>query len=102
MSTEADGGNPDARSGQRIVVTGGSGRIGRYVLRELARDYEVVNADLIPGEDSHRYIRADVTDLVTVRAALAGADSVIHLAGRDLTPGLPEDEYIQVNPIGTW
>ena len=67
----------------RILVTGGSGRVGRYVVAELAAaGHTVTNADLtrhpdLPGS----YLRVDLTDPGDVYQALAytRADAVVHL-----------------------
>jgi len=38
---------------KRIVVTGGSGKIGAWILKELLdAGYEVLNVDLKPAADS--------------------------------------------------
>ena len=95
---------------KRIVVTGGSGRVGRYVLAELASNFEVVNADLAPASNGPNggvaadveYIATDVMDLEAVRSALKGADAVIHLAAIDYDWNASPEKYIRVNTLGTW
>ncbi|WP_051423428.1 NAD-dependent epimerase/dehydratase family protein [Arthrobacter sp. MA-N2] len=95
---------------KRIVVTGGSGRVGRYVLAELASNFEVVNADLSPADSGPKggaasdveYIATDVMDLDAVRSALKGADAVIHLAAIDYDWNAAPEKYIRVNTLGTW
>lgn len=92
----------------KIVVTGGSGRVGRHVVAALAGRHQVVNADLAPavpdapeaaGVD---YVRADVMQMDDLRKAFAGADVVIHLAGLDYDWGCPSEAYINVNARGSW
>ncbi|MFD4942134.1 NAD-dependent epimerase/dehydratase family protein [Streptomyces sp. NPDC058239] len=67
----------------RVLVTGAAGRIGRAVLALLAeRDIEA-NALVLddPGDLPARLVvTGDAADENTVRAALDGADAVIHLA----------------------
>ncbi|WP_417607490.1 NAD-dependent epimerase/dehydratase family protein [Primorskyibacter flagellatus] len=91
---------------KRVVVTGGSGRVGRYVIAALAVDHEVINADLAPprsGQDQGAtFIETDVMDLASVRAALEGADAVVHLAGLDYDWGCEPERYIDVNARGSW
>jgi UDP-glucose 4-epimerase len=86
----------------RVVVTGASGRVGRYVARELRQRYDVVNADLEPGEVPAEHVRCDVMDLDNVRAVLDGADAVCHLAGLDYDWGAAPEDYIRVNTLGSW
>lgn len=66
-----------------VLVTGGSGRIGRYVVRELyASGHTVTNADLTatPGAPGS-FLRVDLTEPGDVYQALAfaQAEAVIHL-----------------------
>jgi UDP-glucose 4-epimerase len=87
---------------RRVVVTGGSGRVGRYVVRELASAFDVVNADLVPGEDGAEHRRVDVMDIDAVRATLRGAQAVVHLAAIDYDWQAASEEYMRVNTLGTW
>ncbi|WP_323778793.1 NAD(P)-dependent oxidoreductase [Leisingera sp.] len=91
---------------KRIVVTGGSGRVGRYVVACLAADHEVINADLTPPKDPApagvQYVQADVMNLASLRAAIEGADAVVHLAGLDYDWGCASEDYIRVNALGSW
>jgi len=54
----------------RIAVTGGSGKAGRVIVRDLAEHgHEVLNVDLVGSPESYSpdapipFLRADVTDL---------------------------------------
>lgn len=87
---------------KRVVVTGGSGRVGKYVVAQLMKNHEVVVADLKPSEHDVEFIEANVMDLEAVRKAVVGADAVIHLAAIDFDWKAPEEEYINVNVRGTW
>jgi nucleoside-diphosphate-sugar epimerase len=65
-----------------IVVTGGSGRIGRYVVRYLHdRGHAVLNIDVKPFSAAE-YLRVDLRNAGEVYSALATArpDVVVHLA----------------------
>ena len=43
-----------------VAVTGGSGRIGQYILSELlAYGYDVTNVDAVPGAADTRFQRVD-------------------------------------------
>jgi len=66
-----------------VLVTGGSGRIGRYVVTELAAaGHAVTNVDLAPMPTlPGHFLRADLTDAGEVYGALAYAEAaaVVHL-----------------------
>lgn len=67
----------------RAMVTGAAGRIGRAVLALLAERGIEANALVLddPGDLAARLVvTGDAADAKTVRAALEGADAVIHLA----------------------
>src|SRR3954451_1535840 len=68
----------------RVVVTGGSGRIGRWVVRELlSRGHEVTIFDKVPPTEQPsgvRYKLGECEDLGSVYDVLRGHDAVIHLA----------------------
>lgn len=73
---------------QRVVVTGGSGKLGRAVVADLLRhDWSVVNVDQSPppADQGCPYIRIDLTDFGQTVEALTttpsdGVDAVVHLA----------------------
>ena len=87
---------------RKVVVTGGSGRVGTYVLRELLAHFDVTNADLVSGAVDTAYVQADVMDLNSLRRAFSGADAVIHLAAIDYDWKAAPEKYIDVNVRGTW
>jgi nucleoside-diphosphate-sugar epimerase len=64
-----------------ILVTGSAGRIGQAVVAELKRRGRVVRGfDRIPTPELADAVVGDVTHPETVRHAVAGAETVIHLA----------------------
>lgn len=86
----------------KVVVTGGSGRVGRYVVEELARTFDVTNADRVASDASVTYVQTDVMDLEAVRQVTKGADAVVHLAAIDYDWKAAPESYIRVNTLGSW
>ena len=88
---------------KKVVVTGGAGRVGLYVVRQLMKSMHVVVADLIaPQNLDVEYIQANVMNLDEVRHAVQGADAVVHLAALDFDWKAAPEKYIDVNVRGTW
>jgi GDP-L-fucose synthase len=73
-------------AGDRVVVTGGHGFIGRHVVGALAADGFITVAVAHPEGDvaevPHESAVVDLTDAPAVNALLEGADAVVHLAAR--------------------
>jgi nucleoside-diphosphate-sugar epimerase len=88
---------------KNVVVTGGVGRLGRFVVAELKKHgHNVTVLDMKEPQDGSRFIRADIMDIASLRKAFEGADAVAHLAGYDVDFGYASEEYIRVNVSGTW
>jgi nucleoside-diphosphate-sugar epimerase len=88
----------------RIVVTGGSGKAGRWVVRDLReRGHDVLNVDVVHDGSEHGLcVLADLTDLGQTYDVLAGADAVVHLAAIP-APGLrPDGETFRNNAMSTF
>jgi UDP-glucose 4-epimerase len=86
----------------RIAVTGGSGRLGQYVLRALD-DHELRVIDLVAPAGQHVDFRiADLCDPAALRAALQGIEIVVHLGGIDRSVATDDAETMRVNTLGTW
>jgi nucleoside-diphosphate-sugar epimerase len=67
-------------SNQKVLVTGGSGKAGKWVIADLLQHgYEVINVDLRPSDQVHTY-QADLCDLGQAFGMLEGKDAVVHLA----------------------
>ena len=94
----------------RVVVTGGTGKLGQFVVREL-RDsdggrpaHEVVVLDRVAGPEQAgvRYVVGDVTALGQVIGTCAGADAIIHLAAIRRWGIAPNDVTFRTNVMGTF
>jgi nucleoside-diphosphate-sugar epimerase len=101
-----------------IVVTGGSGKLGRAVVRHLMdAGHKLVSIDMVPPPDRSNppkpgevsFSRADITDFGEVMAAFSGIDertekvtAVVHL-GAIAAPGqAPNHVTFEVNTISTY
>jgi len=93
----------------RVVITGGSGKLGRAVVREFAEHgYDVVNVDRAPSPEapaSVQFVRADLTDFGQVVEAFtaiddrySGVDGVVHLAAIP-APGLTTQSATFANNV---
>jgi nucleoside-diphosphate-sugar epimerase len=97
----------------RVVVTGGTGFIGQHVVRALRERGSQVRILLRPGAGDAtpkvaapqalgaELVEAELTDTTAVERALEGATALIHLAGRLLKAGVPDEEYARVHVEAT-
>jgi len=88
----------------RVVVTGGSGKAGRAVVRDLlAHGEDVLNVDLVRSDAFEcDQLVADLTDYGEAVEALRGAAAVVHLAAIP-APGLrPDALTFDVNTTSTY
>jgi nucleoside-diphosphate-sugar epimerase len=87
----------------RILVTGGSGLIGRASVRHLvALGASVTVLDRHDGGLGVPVVEGDVTDAATVRRAVQGQDAVVHLAGIPGPDLADELTTYTVNTVGTY
>ncbi len=94
----------------RVAVTGGSGKLGRAVVRDLVEHgHEVINLDRAPSADPvGTFVKVDVTDYGQVLGAFLGVDdrfdsldAVVHLAAIP-APGLvPNTAAFENNILST-
>lgn len=83
----------------KVLITGANGLIGGLVLRNLADRYAFSGLSRHAVEGIP-YTTASVTDLDAVRAAVAGMDMVLHLAGETKNDD-NWDDHFQVTAGGT-
>ena len=86
-----------------VLVTGGTGFVGRHLVRHLASDGMNVRVAsrseprVLPAGVTH--VEADVTEPSSLPAALAGADAVVHLTAIIVERG--SQTFERVNHHGT-
>jgi len=98
----------------RIVVTGGSGKAGRAVVRDLLEHgHEVLNVDLVASAESSSpdspapFLRADLTDFGQALEALGGGElmaqpeAVVHLAAIPSPVHATPDTVFRTNMTST-
>lgn len=87
---------------KKIVVTGGSGRLGQFVIRDLIRrNYEVLSLDKLPPHEKlcPSWI-ADLRSAGDVYESLKRADAVVHL-GAYQAPNLASDTETFSNNVAS-
>jgi nucleoside-diphosphate-sugar epimerase len=100
-------GNPATRGVQTVLVTGGSGFIGRNLVRELVRRTYRVRC-LVRATSQVEHLRADGVEICLgdlcqpecLHEAVAGVDTVFHIAG--LVAATRAEQMMRVNGEGTW
>jgi uncharacterized protein YbjT (DUF2867 family) len=87
----------------RIVITGGTGFVGRHLARRLVADgHDVVLVargadDRDPSvRNEARFLAASIADPERIEAAFAGADAVIQLAGINRETGAQTFESVHI------
>jgi nucleoside-diphosphate-sugar epimerase len=85
----------------KVLITGGAGRLGRYVAEELDGQHELVLFDAVDnGTSRHPVQLGDIVSEEDVTSALEGCDAVVHLAGIPILT--PEHRKIwRINTEGT-
>ena len=82
---------------QKILVTGGSGRLGRYVTHILSKRCDLTVLDRVPAHLETRVIEADVTNYNALRDAFRTQEAIIHLAAIPDPRTAPADVTFQTN-----
>ena len=88
----------------RLVVTGGSGKTGRWVVRDLRdRGHDVLNVDAKHDGSEHGLCAvADLADPGQALELIGGAEGVVHLAAIP-APGIrSEAETFRINTLSTF
>jgi nucleoside-diphosphate-sugar epimerase len=88
----------------RVVVTGGSGKGGAWVVRDLREHgHDVLNVDVRhDGSAFGLCLVTDLTDLGQTLDALTGADAVVHFAAIPAPQLRPDGETFRINALSTY
>ena len=89
----------------KVLVTGGNGKIGRCVVEELKKSYEVRATDVKPDFDDSEveFIQADLRCTKAMLEVTKGIDAVVHLGAiPTYMPDVQPSEYMKVNVTGTF
>ncbi|GAD97247.1 hypothetical protein ATEG_08703 [Paecilomyces variotii No. 5] len=107
--------------GKRIIITGGSGKVGRHVIEFLLNQgHEILNLDLMPLPETLNSavhtLKVDLTDSGQVYSAMSShfkltepfpqaehrPDAVIHLAGYARNMLVPDNETFRANTTSSY
>ena len=88
----------------KILVTGGSGRAGKYIIPELrSQGHEVVSTDRIADPDSDvKFMQIDTTNLGAVTSVSRGIGAIVHMSAIPSPVKDPEAEVFRVNMLSNW
>ena len=90
----------------KLLITGGAGKVGQAIVRELLNSaaYEITVLYRTPGPERGpvNYLVGDIQDLGQVMEAMAGAEAVIHLAAIHNPNIAPTTVTYQTNVVGTF
>ena len=94
-------------SGQRFLVTGGGGFIGRYVVERLVKTGALVRIFELPGKARPpagvELVEGDLTRPEDVRRAVESMDGVIHMAVLPLNPSTENPRRcLEINVDGSF
>src|SRR5689334_14621180 len=88
---------------RRILVTGASGLLGRFVVDEmLAHGYEVRGFDRRAGTAAIDWHVADITDTAAVTHAVRDMDAVLHIAAVPNIWSGDGQAIMRVNVLGSY
>ncbi|MCL4332751.1 MAG: NAD-dependent epimerase/dehydratase family protein [Candidatus Thermoplasmatota archaeon] len=89
----------------KVLVTGGSGFIGRNITRQCReRGWETVSFDTESEGDADNHVTGSVLDFDLLRKAMKGCDYAFHLAATTSPPQFEEagNNGYEVNVMGTF
>jgi len=90
---------------RRVLLIGAAGGIGGAIREGLAGRYGLMRladiAPLTPAGEGEEVVRADLLDMTSLVAAMAGIDCVVHMAGVPVEPETEAwDKVLPANIVG--
>ncbi|MCD6219437.1 NAD(P)-dependent oxidoreductase [Candidatus Calescamantes bacterium] len=88
----------------KVLITGGSGNIGFYVVNRLRRKYEIAILDVKPSLYSPDvpFLKVNLLNSEKVKEVVKGFDTVVHLAAIPNPFNDPDERVLSVNVISTY
>jgi nucleoside-diphosphate-sugar epimerase len=89
----------------KILVTGSTGHIGRWVVDRLVEEgHELCTMDIPaqPARDHVEHVAGDVRDMPLVRRSIQGMDAVVHLAAIPYDVDRQDELILDTNVHGTY
>lgn len=88
---------------EKVLCTGGSGRLGSYVTEDLRGRCALTVLDVKPSPaPGVQYVKASIMDFAALKKAFQGQDAVVHLAAIPNPRTAPADVTFSTNVQGTW
>ena len=86
----------------KILITGGSGLVGRYVAKSLAAKYDVTVGDKVEPDFDVKFCKVDVTNSSSLKNLGGNFDTILHLAGIPHPLNDPPADVFHINAFGTF
>jgi len=88
---------------EKVLCTGGSGRLGSYVTEDLRSRCALTVLDVKPPPaPGVQYVNASITDFAALKKAFHGQHAIVHLAAIPNPRTAPADVTFSTNVQGTW
>ncbi len=87
---------------KKVLITGGSGLVGRFVAQDLAKKYDITVLDRVEPNYDVKYHSLDVLNTESFSAIGGQYDALLHLAGIPHPLNDPPERVFNVNTLGTF